>query len=181
MKKGAWDFLELCKQLKQNANFKFILAGQLDLQGLTYLGKGKILPMSPKAYVESFIKENSLENQLIVTGFRKDIIELIAAIDVLVVPNKNGVLGRQPIEAQALGVTVIAKTGHSMKSKIIEHGVTGYLVQNIEQCIELLKQWTQSNEARVMAQSAQTYAAQNFTPATNMKKIESIYLNLINH
>jgi glycosyltransferase involved in cell wall biosynthesis len=144
-KKGAWDFLELCRQLKHNSNFKFILAGHLDENGLTYLGKGKVLPMSPKAYVESFINENNLENQLIVTGFRKDILVLIAAMDVLVVPNKNGVLGRQPIEAQALGVTVIAQTGHSKKSRIIEHGVTGYLVQNIEQCIELLKQWTQSN------------------------------------
>lgn len=178
-KKGAWDFLELCKQLTQNTNFKFVLAGQLDEQGSTYLGKDRVLPMSPKAFVESFIKENNLENQLIVTGFRKDILELIAAMDVLVVPNKNGVLGRQPIEAQALGVTVVAQTGHSNKSKIIEHGVTGYLVQNIEQCLGILNQFTQNNEAIKMAQSAQSYAAQKFSPATNMKKIESIYLNLI--
>jgi glycosyltransferase involved in cell wall biosynthesis len=178
-KKGAWDFLELCRQLKQNANFKFILAGQLDEQGLTYLGKGKVMPISPKAYVDSFIKENRLENQLIITGFRNDILDLIAAMDVLVVPNKNGVLGRQPIEAQALGVTVIAQTGHSKKSKIIKHDVTGYLVQNIEQCLELLKKWTKSNEARNMAQSAQTYAAQKFSPIINMKGIETIYLNLI--
>jgi glycosyltransferase involved in cell wall biosynthesis len=177
--KGAWDFLELCRQLKQNSNFKFILAGHLDENGLTYLGKGRLSPMSPKAYVESFIKENNLENQLIVTGFRKDILEIIAAMDVLVVPNKNGVLGRQPIEAQALGVTVIAQTGHSKKSKIINHGVTGYLVDNIEQCLEILKQWTQSTEARKMAQSAQTYASQKFSPIMNMKRIETIYLNLI--
>ncbi len=180
-KKGAWDFLEMCKRLKQNTNFKFLLAGQLDEQGSTYLGKGEVLPMSPRAYLESFIEENKLENQLIITGFRKDILELMAAMDILVVPNKNGVLGRQPIEAQALGVTVIAQTGHSKKSKVVKHGVTGYLIENIEQSIEQLKQWVQNKEAGKMAQSAQTYAIQNFSPVTNMKKIETIYLNLINH
>jgi glycosyltransferase involved in cell wall biosynthesis len=180
-KKGAWDFLELCRQLKQNTNFKFILAGHLDEQGSTYLGKEGVLPLSPKAYVESFIKENNLENQLFVTGFRKDILELIAAMDVLVVPNKNGVLGRQPIEAQALGVSVIAKAGHSNRSKVIEHGVTGYLVQNIAENVEQLGNWMNSNEAQKMAQSAMIHAVRNFTPATNMRKIESIYLNLIKH
>jgi glycosyltransferase involved in cell wall biosynthesis len=180
-KKGAWDFLELCKQLKKHPTLKFLLAGQIDEQGSTYLGKDEILPMSPKAYVESFIKENNLENQLIVTGFRKDILDLIASMDVLVVPNKNGVLGRQPIEAQALGVSVIAKAGHSNRSKVIEHGVTGYLVQNIAESVEQLGNWMNSNEAKKMAQSAMIHAVQNFTPATNMRKIESIYLNLIKH
>lgn len=178
-KRGAWDFLELCKRLKQNANFKFVLAGQLDEQGITSLGRGEVLLMSPKAYVESFIKENNLENQLIITGFRKDILNIIAAMDVLVVPNKIGVLGRQPIEAQALGITVIAQTGHSKKSKIILHGLTGYLVQNIEQLVGLLEQWTQNKEARKMAQTAQTYASKKFSPHINMKKIESIYFSLI--
>jgi glycosyltransferase involved in cell wall biosynthesis len=178
-KKGAWDFLELCRQLKQNTNLKFVLAGQLDEQGSTNLGKDGVLPISPKAYVESFIKENNLENQLIVTGFRDDILELIAAMDVLVVPNKNGVLGRQPIEAQATGVIVIAQAGHSKRSRVIKHGVTGYLVQNIEQSIEKLENWMQTKESKKMPQSAINHAVQNFNPATNMKKIENIYFSLI--
>jgi glycosyltransferase involved in cell wall biosynthesis len=180
-KKGAWDFLESCKQLKKNPNLKFLLAGQIEEQGSTSLGDGKVLPISPKSYVESFIKENNLENQLIVTGFRKDILELIAAMDVLVVPNKNGVLGRQPIEAQALGVTVIAKAGHSNRSKVIEHGVTGYLVKNMAESVEQIENWIHANKAETMTQSAIIHAEQNFTPVTNMRKIETIYLNLIKH
>jgi glycosyltransferase involved in cell wall biosynthesis len=179
-KKGAWDFLELCKQLKINDQLKFLLAGKLEETGNTYIGNGIIIPMSPKAYVESFIKENNLEDKLIVTGFREDILELIAAMDVLVVPNKNGVLGRQPIEAQAVGVTVIAQTGHSKKSKVVKNGITGYIVQNIEQSINQLKQWGQNNEINKMAQSAKKHAEQSFNPVTNMRKIENIYLSLIN-
>jgi glycosyltransferase involved in cell wall biosynthesis len=180
-KKGAWDFLELCKQLKQNSKLKFLLAGKIDEQGSTYLADGNILPISPKEYVASYIEENKLEKQLIVTGFREDILALIAAMDVLVVPNKNGVLGRQPIEAQALGVTVIAQTGHSKKSKIVEHGVTGYLVKSIEEAIEQINQLVQHNEANKLEQSAQNHAHENFSPIMNMRKIEHIYLNLLKH
>ena len=178
-KKGAWDFLELCKQLKYNDQLKFLLTGKLEETGNTYIGNGIIIPMSPKAYVESFIIENNLEDKLIVTGFREDILELIAAMDVLVVPNKNGVLGRQSIEAQALGVTVIAQTGHSQKSKVVKNGITGYIVQNIEQSINQLKLWGQNNEINKMAQSAKKHAEQSFNPVTNMRKIENIYLSLI--
>ena len=168
-------------QLKRHPKLKFVLAGKLDEHGNTNLGNGHVLPISPKAYIESFIKENKLEEQLIVTGFRDDILELIAAMDVLVVPNKNGVLGRQPIEAQALGVTVLAQAGHSKKSKIIQHSETGYLVQNPEQMIEQIEYLLKHKEVEKISRAAQAYAEQKFTPATNMKKIENIYLSLINH
>ena len=180
-KKGAWDFLALCNQLKRHPELKFVLAGKLDEHGNTNLGNGQVLPISPKLYVESFIKEYKLEKQFIITGFRDDILELIAAMDVLVVPNKNGVLGRQPIEAQALGVTVVAQAGHSKKSKIIQHSETGYLVQNLKQIVEQIEHLLQHKEVEKISRMAQAYAEQNFTPATNMKKIETIYLNLINH
>ena len=158
-----------------------MLAGKIDEHGSTYLADGNILHISPKDYVASYIEENKLEKRLIVTGFREDILALIAAMDVLVVPNKNGVLGRQPIEAQALGVTVIAQTGHSQKSKIVEHGVTGYLIKSIEEAIEQINQLVQHNEVNKLEQSAQNHAQENFSPIMNMRKIEHIYLNLLKH
>jgi glycosyltransferase involved in cell wall biosynthesis len=180
-KKGAWDFLELCSQLKQNSKLKFILAGKIEERGSTSLDNGQILPISAKAYVTSYIKKHKLEKQLIVTGFREDILELIAAMDVLVVPNKNGVLGRQPIEAQALGTAVIAQAGHSKRSRIVQHGTTGYLINNIQEGIEQIKQLQQSKSFEKISRTAQHYAEQNFTPATNMRKLEKIYLNLLKH
>jgi glycosyltransferase involved in cell wall biosynthesis len=179
--RGAWDFLELCKRLKRNTHFKFLLAGQLDDFGNISLGDGKVLPISPRSYVDSFIKENNLENQLIVTGFRKDILELIGAMDVIVALNKNGVLGRQPIEAQSLGVTVIAKAGHTNRSKVIEDGVTGFLVENMEECVEQLESWRHAKKAETITNTAMVYAERNFNAKTNMKRIETIYLNLIKH
>jgi glycosyltransferase involved in cell wall biosynthesis len=178
-KKGAWDFLTICKTLKNHKSLKFILVGQLDEVGPTYIGNGSFSPLSPKEFVENFIQEHQLENQLMVTGFRKDNLHLIAAMDVLVVPNKNGVLGRQPIEAQALGTPVIAQKGHSNRSKIIKDNLTGYLVDNINASIDLIQQITNKMHRDELSLAASSHAAGAFNPVTNMQKIEQIYLTLI--
>lgn len=178
-KKGAWDFLELCKEMKNQENLKFLLVGKLHDKGKTNLGNGIISELSPKAYVESFISEHNLEEQIIVTGFRTDNLELIAAMDLLIVPNKNGVLGRQPIEAQALGTPVIAQIGHSLNSNIILNNKTGYLVNNIQQAILKATVIIANKTTSIMAEEAQEYANTHFNPIINMQKIENIYINLI--
>jgi glycosyltransferase involved in cell wall biosynthesis len=178
-KKGAWDFLELCKEMKNQENLKFLLVGKLHDKGKTNLGNGIISELSPKAYVESFISEHNLEEQIILTGFRTDNLELIAAMDLLIVPNKNGVLGRQPIEAQALGTPVIAQIGHSLNSNIILNNKTGYLVNNIQQAILKATAIIDNKTASIMAEEAQEYANTHFNPIINMQKIENIYINLI--
>ena len=180
-KKGAWDFLELCKNLRTLENTKFILVGKIDNQGQTNLGNGKIINQSAKDYITSFIEEHNLEQKLIVTGFREDNLALIAAMDLLIVPNKNGVMGRQPIEAQTLGTPVIAQVGHSLKSKIVLNGETGYLVNNINEAIKLTKELVLQKFGKEMASNAKKYAHQHFSPKQNMQKIERIYTNLINN
>jgi glycosyltransferase involved in cell wall biosynthesis len=178
-KKGAWDFLELCKTLKNIENTKFILVGKIEDQGETNLGNGQIINLSPKEFISLFIKENNLEEKLIVTGFREDNLALIASMDLLIVPNKNGVMGRQPIEAQTLGTPVIAQVGHSLKSKIVLNGITGYLVNNINQAITLTKELVLKKTGNDMASNAKKYAEQHFSPKQNMQKIERIYTNLL--
>jgi glycosyltransferase involved in cell wall biosynthesis len=177
-KKGAWHFLELCKKLAHLKNVKFMMVGQLNEQGKTYIGNGEYLNMSPKEYVESFIETNQLQNRFVVTGFRKDNLDLIAAMDLLIVPNKNGVLGRQPIEAQAIGTPVIAQDGHSRKSKIILNNETGYLVKNIDEAIDKANEIILNNTAQRMAKAAKIHAGLYFSPQKNMQRIEQLYLNL---
>lgn len=178
-KKGVWDFLDLCRTLKEDNRLKFIIVGQLDNNGPTYLGNGKFSPLSPKNYIEEFARVNQLGDRLLLTGFRNDNLNLIAAMDLLVVPNKNGVLGRQPIEAQALGVPVVARKGHSNKSNIIKDGETGYLVDNIEGAIATIKNIINQNNFKTISKAASEYAEQQFNPVTNIKKIERIYRSLL--
>ena len=178
-KKGAWDFLELCKNLKDLRGVKFILVGLISETGKTNLGNGVFLNMTPKEYVESFIRNHKLEGQFIITGFRNDSLELMAAMDLLIVPNKNGVLGRQPIEAQAIGTPIIAVNGHSGRSKIILNNETGYLVRDINEAILLTEKFVMNKANMKMSNAAKEYALKNFSPDKNMRIIEAIYLNLI--
>lgn len=180
-KKGAWDFLELCNRLKNIPKLKFIMVGQLNDYGKTNLGNGEICPLSPREFIDEYTNENGLKEKLIITGHKVDILNYIAAMDIIVVPNKNGVLGRQPIEAQAIGIPVIATIGHSGNSQIIMNKKTGYLVNNINEAINKVKYIIDNNAFNEMSIEAMLHAKNNFNPEINIKKIEQIYLNLISH
>jgi glycosyltransferase involved in cell wall biosynthesis len=173
-KKGAWDFLEIVRALKEEKNIRFLMVGHIPEQASTQLSPGNTVPMSPAAYINEFITANKLEQRFILTGFRKDSLNLIAAMDLLVVPNKNGVLGRQPIEAQALGTSVVAYNGHSGRSNIILNGKTGYLVNGMNEAIQRIKEILGMPQQQVKKE-AREHALRAFSPETNMKKIESLY------
>lgn len=176
-KKGAWEFLELCNKLKHFKKVKFIMVGELSKYGKTNLGNDVLINKTPDEFVNSFLIENNLQEKMIITGFRRDNLDLIAAMDVIVVPNKNGVLGRQPIEAQALGTTVIAQVGHSKKSKIVLDGVTGFYINGID---EAALKITHILEDKISVQEqAIKYAQNQFNPQINIKAIQNIYLNLL--
>ncbi|MFN9111931.1 MAG: glycosyltransferase [Bacteroidota bacterium] len=176
-KKGAWDFLEICNKLKHLNNVKFIMVGEIAQSGQTYLSNGIVIQKTPLEYVKEYLKENNLQNKMMITGFRKDNLNLIAAMDVLVVPNKNGVLGRQPIEAQALGTTVVAQMGHSKKSNIILHEETGFCINNINEAIQRITSIIENNKH--VAKKAIAHAEKNFNPSINIKAIENIYQKLL--
>ena len=179
-RKGCWDFLELCLRYSESENVKFIMVGAIPNSEKTNLGNNLIINQKPSSYIEDFIKRNSLEEKLIVTGFRKDNLDLIAAMDVLIVPNKNGVLGRQPLEAQALGVPVIAYQGHSQKSSVIIHGKTGFLETSLEDVIERINYILRNpGVMKKMSVNAIKYAEEHFSPMRNMKAIEGLYSKLI--
>ncbi len=178
-KKGAWDFLEICKCLSLHSSVKFIIVGNLDDEGKTHLGDGVYVNQSAKSYLTSFLENNKLENQVILTGFRSDNLDLIAAMDLLIVPNKNGVLGRQPIEAQALGTRVIAYHGHSQKSKVILNNKTGFLVKDVKEAVDKALDIIKNSSISVMANEGEEYARMQFNPFVNIKKIEKLYTKLI--
>lgn len=180
-KKGAWDFLELCKQLYHYPNTKFVLLGKIEDFGKTHLGNNQYSNLSPRAWVQKFIEDNNLSDQLLVAGFRNDSLNIIAAMDLLIVPNKNGVLGRQPLEAQFVGTPVIARSGNSSSTNIIINNKTGYLVKNTQEMLSKTKDILMSKRSDELAENAIAHARSNFKPIINMQRIENIYLTLLNN
>lgn len=185
-KKGAWDFMEMAAALVSkypDKPLKFLMVGRVAESGQTPLNDGKSSSLSPKQYVEQFIANNNLKGKILLTGFRKDALAIMAGLDVLVVANHNGVMGRQPIEAQALGIPTVVTQGHSGKSTILINGFAGYVISNPVKQTELLtsiEELINHPEKRaVFGKNGQQYAADKFNPTINMGKIEEIYKELL--
>jgi glycosyltransferase involved in cell wall biosynthesis len=94
--------------------------------------------------VESLISETGLANRTILTGIRRDVPRLLAAMDVFLLTSLWEGLPRVIPQAMAMGVPVVANYADGT-SEVIDHGVTGYLcepgrvLEMAEHCIELLK------------------------------------------
>lgn len=184
--KGGWNFMQLAADLVKkypNRPLKFLMVGRVSDTGNTILNDGTSMPISPKQHVERFIVDNNLQDKLILTGFRKDALAIMAGLDVLVVANSNGVMGRQPIEAQALGIPIVVTQGNSRKSTILKNGFSGYVLSSplqqteLQAAIEDLISHPEKREE--FGKNGQQYAAEKFNPVTNMGKIEKIYEELL--
>ncbi len=86
------------------------------------VGDGEMRPL-----IQHLAKELSLQDRLILTGWRKDVMELLPEFDVLVLTSLWEGLPRVLVEATALGIPIVA-TNINGNHEIIRQGVNGHLV-----------------------------------------------------
>ena len=177
--KGLFDIIDIIKLLKEKCiqQYKIVIVGKIDdndtihvndFQGSTY------------AYFQKIIAENKVEKNVILAGFQKEPLAYIAAMDLLLVSKQHGVLGRQPIEAQSVGTAVLAVNGHSKKSTILINGVGGYLVDSVEELKQkLLVLIFNPSQLKSLGAKGQEYAMKHFDLNQYGKKIEELYLKII--
>ncbi len=127
------------------------------------------------------IKQRGLEKTVFQLGFRKDIPELLAASDCLVLSSKiEGVPG-VILEAGLQKKPSIA-TNVGGVSEVLIHGKTGYLINdfNREDFKEKLVELMQNDEMRTaFGQNAFDLISNNFDPKKNAERFEKLYLDLI--
>lgn len=70
--------------------------------------------------IESLISRYNLENSVLLLGERKDVSELMQAMDCFILPSYSEGLGIAAIEAQAAGLPVFLSTGVPKTAKIID-------------------------------------------------------------
>jgi glycosyltransferase involved in cell wall biosynthesis len=98
--KGQDVFVRAAKiVLQKYPQTKFIMAGAL------YDSKAQDTPY--RSELLKYIKENNLNDNVILTGFRKDVDALMNAINLLVQPSQREALGTSMIEAMSCGKPVI--------------------------------------------------------------------------
>jgi L-malate glycosyltransferase len=132
-KKGAWDFLDACglaKRLVRHKQFKFLIVGLIPSKGRRHLLRKWTGFIGPEAGLDKAwrkAKENQISEDLIITGFRKDIYQIIYASDLIVFPSHLRACGRQCFEAGAMGKPIIV-TIPDNKTRVVLDGQTGFIL-----------------------------------------------------
>jgi len=117
--KGHKEFILSAKEiLKVKPNVKFVIVGDAKGDNGNYY-----------AEIKGLVKNEDLENKVIFTGWRNDVENVIADLDILVQATTTYPegLGSTMIEAMALKKPVVA-TDVPGSSEIVVDGVTGFLV-----------------------------------------------------
>jgi glycosyltransferase involved in cell wall biosynthesis len=127
------------------------------------------------------IKKLELSSYFVFTGFCEDIQNILGIMDIFCLPSLSEGFNRGLLEAMACGLPVIA-TAVGGNIEVVKNKVNGLLVPpgNPEALasaiIALLKD---RKEAQRMSCEGRRIVEENFSIETNVKKIEEIYLQIL--
>jgi len=136
------------------------------------VGDGELRPK-----IEELIGALNLKNQVILTGWRRDIPELIHTFDILVLTSLWEGLPRVFLEAEASGKPIVATNVDGAKEVII-HGVNGFLIEPsdlnrlAERVIWLIKH---RDSAEKMGQKGREMVLPAFDIDRMVRDIEKLY------
>lgn len=161
-KKGHRYFLEACQAIKEEMpEARFLIVGEGPIE----------------KHIRLWIKEFDLEREAIMTGFREDINEVLAALDILVMSSVDEGVPQVISQALAMGKGVVASSIGGIP-ELIKDGVTGLLVlpadsKAISQaCLRLLRDKSLSSR---LGQAGRKLVEERFGLETMLDKTEEIY------
>ena len=152
--KGHLEFLKVLKTIIDkkavNQNFKFMIIGASLHQALwKRIAKKMLGRFDYINAVSNFIKENKLQDKLILIPYTQNVLQIVRDVDIMVRPSLHGdPWGRDIIEAMALSKPLVA-TGNS--SFYIKDGYTGFLVplKNTEFFAQKISELMNDREKRI--------------------------------
>ena len=123
-----------------------------------------------------------LANHVVMTGFRRDVPEVMAALDLLVLPSTRSEATSQVIP-QALAVrTPVVATAVGGIPEIVKDGVTGRLVPPGEPdalARAIVEMISDTERAHIMAQAGQALVRERFTVDAMMAATTRVYASLL--
>ncbi|MBN1894311.1 glycosyltransferase family 4 protein [bacterium] len=184
--RGAWDFIRMAGlAFQEEKSLRFIVMGSVPagvpIGSATSLGRGSH-GFSLERQISKMIDQAGISNRLILTGFRDDALAVIAGLDILVVCNRLGVLGRPPFEAMAVGRPVVAYAGDSGRSSVMKDRVTGFIVPagDLQALASAVVKLARNPDLRRrMGVAGQRHARKNFNPDHNARAVERLYAEIL--
>ena len=133
-------------------------------------------------YLKELTSNYGLENNIIFTGYRKDVLNILSRIDILVHTSVfPEPLGRVILEGMVFRKPVIA-TNHGGPLECIEDGISGFLVEpgNPEVLAEKISFLLENREiAKRVGENARKRVEEKFGIEINVRKIENVYEDLL--
>ena len=186
--KGTLQFVEAAlKILKEHENTKFFIFGQIHesstktLKGKIKLVINKILhKQSYHSKVKRMITEHEIDDNVVLVGYRRDVPNIMAGLDVIVFPSTVPHAALPIAEAGAMAKPVIASNWGKPEEpgESVVDGVTGILVPpgNTEALAEaIVKILTYPELARKMGEEGYKRARELFDARKNVAKIMQVY------
>jgi len=162
IQKGHTYLIEAAQQVvPKYPNIKFVFAGDG--------------PLRPK--LEQQIKAAELEDKFIFLGFRNDIVDLLSAYDIYVLPSLWEGLPNQVLEAMACGKGVIATAVDGTVEAVVE-GESGFLVPSKDSnalAQALLKVLDQPQLCQEFGAKARQRIEKHFTIEQEVQKFEELF------
>jgi glycosyltransferase involved in cell wall biosynthesis len=185
--RGAWDFIRVGGLASQRLKFlRFVMIGPVPARPPSKQNLRSRLgfpdPIHLEDYAWSLAVQAGISGRLILTGFRQDALAVIAALDILVVCNHLGVLGRPPFEAMAVGCPVVAYAGNSGKSNVVQDRKTALIVPagDVQAMASAIVELANSPDLRnEMGKAGMVYARENFDPNRNVSAVQEVYQGLL--
>jgi glycosyltransferase involved in cell wall biosynthesis len=132
-------------------------------------------------YLNQFIQQNNLTNCLTLQGYRKDFLNVMASLDIIVNCNRLGAFGRQAFETLALGVASIATCQKLGKSSVLNSDVALICKEGEK---EQLYHATQTliedkNKRLALSVAAKKWGNEQFSPNIQSAKVYNIYKQIL--
>jgi glycosyltransferase involved in cell wall biosynthesis len=144
---------------------------------LLIVGEGRMEKRIKEKIEELKIKEN-----VIFLASVSDTSEMLAALDIFVMPSLKEGLGLSLMEAMASGLAVVASDVGGIKS-LIKDGENGLLVRPAdaaELCHGLLELLSNPQKREFLGRNARIYIEQNYSLESMVSQTENLYLECLN-
>ncbi|MBU1087432.1 MAG: glycosyltransferase [Candidatus Omnitrophica bacterium] len=131
--------------------------------------------------LKSFVKKAGIDNNVIFTGFRNDIANLLEIMDIFVLPSIWEPLSNALLEAMAIGKPIVA-TNVDGTAEALNHNYSGLLIKpedSSEIAKAVVKLLENKEKALKMGMAAKEVVKARFCLEGMAKRTEDVYLDLL--
>lgn len=159
----------------------FFAASELNNKNNHHLFRYLVVGDGPeRVNLERLARELGIQNNVIFTGFTNDVVQMLSALDLIVVPSHSEASSRVILEAAAVGVPAIG-TRIGGIPEMIEEGVTGVLVDlgDVPGLTDAILRFTDPTLRLVMGRRARQRVSEKFSNKAITAQIQHIYASVI--